>query len=420
MTGANAYSGATLVNDGMLLLGSSSSLPLASAVTLNGGMLGPSAGGTPVVNNAISLGSASGTGFYASAGANLSLGGVVSGGQLVKSGAGDLTLTGRNTYSGGTLVNGGTLFLGSSSTLPVAGAVTLNGGMLGVNTGGAIVANNPVSIGSASGTGVFASAGSNLSLGGVVSGRQLVKSGAGDVTLTGANTFSGATITQGVLRFNTEANLGAPGDIIINGGSVGSASSAPAGTAIDRNLVLLGAGGVDVGNVLLNWSGPISGSGQFVKGGIGGLTLTGINTYSGGTKIVEGPLSIGADAELGRAGTGVNIAGGWFLASETFATSRPFSLTTTGGVEPFIQVDDTKTLTSERNRQWRRSSQGRQSSLTAPTPIQKLSSSKARLPAIRRASGATSLFNERALCLRCDSTKRQLGLSGATSLATAR
>jgi len=60
---------------------------------------------------------------------------------------------------------------------------------------------------------------------------------------------------------------------------------------------------------------------------------------------VEGPQSNRADAELGRARTGVNIAGGWFLASETFATSRPFSLTTTGGVEPFIQVDDMKTLT---------------------------------------------------------------------------
>ena len=84
---------------------------------------------------------------------------------------------------------------------------------------------------------------------GVVSGGQLVKSGEGDVTLTGPkNTFTGATITGGVLRFNTDANLGRPGDIVINGGSVGSTSATPFGTSIARNLVLLGAGGVDVGN----------------------------------------------------------------------------------------------------------------------------------------------------------------------------
>jgi outer membrane autotransporter protein len=313
LTGANAYTGGTTINAG----------------TLQGNT-------TSLVGNFTDNAS-----LVFDQGADGSFAGAVSGsGGLTKAGAAALTLTGRNTYSGGTFVTAGLLLLNGSSGLP--GAVTLNGGMIGVSGGGTTVANNPISIGPASGSGVYAAAGANLSLSGVVSGGQLTKSGAGDVTLTGANTFTGAEITSGVLRFNTAANLGAPGDIVINGGSVGSTSATPAGTAINRSLVLLGAGGVDVGNNALTWSGPIAGAGQFVKSGAGSLTLTGVNTYAGGTKVTNGALIIGSDAVLGEAGTGVTLMGsGSLRATETFATSRPFLLTN------FIRinVDDTKQLT---------------------------------------------------------------------------
>ena len=90
-------------------------------------------------------------------------------------------------------------------------------------------------------------------------------------------------------------------------------------------------------------TGIVSG-GALRKGGAGTLVLTGTNTYSGGTKVAGGTLSIGADTALGTAGTGVGLAGGGLHVSETFATSRPFALTTTDS-DPFIDVDSAKTLT---------------------------------------------------------------------------
>ena len=315
LTGANVYSGGTAINAGVLQ---------GNTTSLIGN----------ITNSASLVFDQSSDGSFA---------GMVSGsGSVTKSGQGSLTITGRNSYTGGTSVTAGMLLLGSSSSL--SGAITLNGGLLAANTANAAV-GNAISIGSAAGSGFYAARGANLAVNGVVSGGQLVKSGEGDVTLTGPkNTFTGATITGGVLRFNTDANLGRPGDIVINGGSVGSTSATPSGTSIARNLVLLGAGGVDVGNTSLTWSGPISGSGQFVKNGFGELTLTGVNTYSGGTKVSLGNLKIDADAELGKPGTGVNLAGGDLHTTETFATSRPFTLTTTD-YKPYIDVDATTTLT---------------------------------------------------------------------------
>jgi autotransporter-associated beta strand protein len=192
---------------------------------------------------------------------------------IQKNGAGTTILAGKNAYSGQTFVAGGMLLLGSSDSLPGSSAVTLNGGMIG-SSAGTIVVSNPISIGPFAGTGFYAAAGTNLSLGGVVSGARLIKAGAGDVTLAAANTFKGATITGGVLRFNTDNNLGEPGDIVINGGSVGSTPATPPGTAISRDLSLVGNGGIDVANAALTWSGSISGSGQFIKSGAGELHLT--------------------------------------------------------------------------------------------------------------------------------------------------
>src|SRR5262249_16417651 len=64
--------------------------------------------------------------------------------------------------------------------------------------------------------------------------------------------------------------------------------------------------------------------------GSGSVILTGANTYAGGTLIAQGSLSIASDSELGKPGTGVTLAGGALLASETFATSRPFTLSDNG------------------------------------------------------------------------------------------
>ncbi|EAU0219923.1 autotransporter outer membrane beta-barrel domain-containing protein [Salmonella enterica subsp. enterica] len=163
---------------------------------------------------------------------------VISGsGQVVKSGGDTLTLSGNNSYTGGTLISGGTLVATSVDALG-SGDVTDNA-VLELNTGGTF---DNVTSGSG----------------------QVVKSGDETLTLSGANSYTGGTTISG-------------------------------GTLVASNVEALGTGDItDNATLELNTSGTfdnaISGSGQVVKSGDDALTLSGSNTYTGGTTINGGTL----------------------------------------------------------------------------------------------------------------------------------
>ncbi|EJM3833721.1 fibronectin-binding autotransporter adhesin ShdA [Salmonella enterica] len=156
-------------------------------------------------------------------------------GALVKTGTGELTLSGDNTYSGGTTITGGTLTADHADSLGTG--VIANSGVLQVGEG---ELENTLS-GSGS----------------------LVKTGTGELTLSGDNTYSGdTTITGGTLTADHADSLGT-GDI--------------------DNSGVLQVGEGELENTL-------SGTGSLVKTGTGELTLSGDNTYSGGTTIDDGVL----------------------------------------------------------------------------------------------------------------------------------
>ncbi|TRK86822.1 autotransporter outer membrane beta-barrel domain-containing protein [Salmonella enterica subsp. enterica serovar Derby] len=196
-------------------------------------------GGTLVATNVDALGSGDVTD---DATLELNTGGTfdnaISGsGQVVKSGDKMLTLSGTNSYSGGTLISGGTLVATNVDALG-SGDVT-DDATLELNTGGTF--DNAIS-----GSG------------------QVVKSGDDTLTLSGSNTYTGGTIISG-------------------------------GTLVASNVEALGTGDVTNDAVLeLNTGGDfdnaISGSGQVVKSGDETLTLSGSNTYTGGTTINDGTL----------------------------------------------------------------------------------------------------------------------------------
>ncbi|WP_079786583.1 fibronectin-binding autotransporter adhesin ShdA [Salmonella enterica] len=165
-------------------------------------------------------------------------------GQIVKSGSDELIVTGDNTYSGGTTISGGTLTADHADSLGT-GAVA-NSGVLQVGEG---ELENTLS-GSGS----------------------LVKTGTGELTLSGDNTYSGGTtITGGTLTADHADSLGS-GDI--------------------DNSGVLKVGEGDLENTL-------SGSGSLVKTGTGELTLSGDNSYSGGTTIIGGTLTADHADSLG-------------------------------------------------------------------------------------------------------------------------
>ncbi|ECW8165658.1 autotransporter outer membrane beta-barrel domain-containing protein [Salmonella enterica subsp. enterica] len=241
LSGSNSYTGGTLISSGTLVATNVDAL--GSGDVTDNATLELNTGGT--FDNAIS-----------------------GSGQVVKSGDETLTLSGANSYTGGTLISGGTLVATSVEALGT-GSVTDNA-TLELNTGGDF--DNAIS-----GSG------------------NVVKSGADTLTLSGSNTYIGGTTIND-------------------------------GTLVATNVEALGSGDVtDDATLELNTGGTfdnaISGSGQVVKSGDKMLTLSGANSYSGGTLISDGTL-VASNVEALGSGDIDNYAGLQLNASGQFVTAN--------------------------------------------------------------------------------------------------
>jgi len=195
--------------------------------------------------------------------------GTISGtGSLVMGDVGGLTLLGANTYTGGTTVNAGVLELAAGGSLALTGALTVNGGTFQVTGGTQTVASLSGSGGTVdlrSSTLTVNQGASNFTYGGVISGSgTLVKQGAGTLVLAGPNTYSGGTTVNGGILQGTTPSL--QGNIV-NDASV----------VFNQN-----ANGT--------YAGVMSGNGNLTKQGAGTVTLSGANTYGGGTTVSGGIL----------------------------------------------------------------------------------------------------------------------------------
>ena len=216
----------------------------------------------------------------------VTFGGVVSGtGSLVKEGGGTLVLTGANAYTGGTFIESGTLQIGDGGTTgSIVGPVVANGALV-------YDLNTPVT---------FA---------GLISGPGGLIVNAAGLTLTADNTYTG----DAVIPVGGHLQLG-------NGGATGSI----VGDVVNQGTLLVSRSN---GSVL---SGNISGAGVLEQLGPGTLTLTGTNSYSGGTVILGGVLSVDRDAELGLVAPGLGgiiISGGELLTtSPGFTSARAIEL----------------------------------------------------------------------------------------------
>ncbi len=250
-----------------------------------------------------------------------------------------------STAGSATIVNSGFLSFFNSST---------GGNAAITNTGAAAVtdfsnsmgpANDfKLSAGSIAGTGAFRLGGNELTVGGnntsttvsgtiedggllAFTGASLVKTGTGTLTLTGTNTYSGGTtVTGGLVNFTTGSNLGT-GNVTLNGGGLQWAS----GNTLDisSRLNALGASGgtFDTNSNDVTLASVISG-GALTKSGAGTLILSGTNTYSGGTTIGAGTVSIGAAANIGSGAVSLN--GGTLQATGSFSLANTVNATASG------------------------------------------------------------------------------------------
>lgn len=258
---------------------------------------------------------------------------------LTKSGPGVLTLATANSHTGGTVLQAGQLNINSASALgataslfTIAGISTLD------NTSGAPVTltpNNPQAwnadftfIGSNDlnlGTGavtlgadrqVTVNAGT-LTVGGAIGGAfGITKAGAGTLSLSGSNSYSGTTaISAGTLRITSGANLLTPG-ISIAGGAV-----------FEWAPTLNNA----------TFAGTLTGTGKVLRSdsSANNAVFSGDNSsFNGSWEITADYLGFASDASIGVPALGMTWNGGgiYFTATgNTLASTRTITLGASGG-----------------------------------------------------------------------------------------
>jgi autotransporter-associated beta strand protein len=246
-----------------------------------------------------------------------------------KTGAGTWTLTGANTYTGATSVSAGILDA-AAGALAGTSALNVTGGTLTAVDFGATPA---ITVGAA-GTAVFSGVG--LTAGAVtvdnVADDALHFSGAtGTVTLT---SLGGA----GKARFASNLTVGTVTGGSTTVGGVATITSLSAGTlnlaGATASIGTLTAGTINLGTTVLTvndgtFAGLLAGAnGSLIKATAGVLTLTGANTFGGGTTIDAGELIIQDVASLGTGA--VAVAAGATLNLNNLGVSNAISVATGG------------------------------------------------------------------------------------------
>jgi len=259
----------------------------------------------------------------------------------------------------------------SNSTTAVDGTLTLNGTTVN-SVANVIVRNNSaqaltltngssramnVALGSATDNVVLIDGTGAITIASIISGsnRKLTKagSGAGILTLSGANTFSGGVdFDAGTLRLSSTAAAGTGTLTQADGTStlqINVAGTVANNMSLYNVTFLQGAnlsGAITLNNTVFDVtnnvtatnSGTLSGNGGVQKIGAGTLALSGANTYSGGTTISNGAVSVSSDGNLGlipvapEAGN-VTLNGGKLLATSgfTMGANRGLEVGASGG-----------------------------------------------------------------------------------------
>ncbi|WP_050032537.1 autotransporter domain-containing protein [Bradyrhizobium sp. LTSP857] len=236
-------------------------------------------------------------------------------GIFAKSGSSTWTLTGTNAFSGTTVVSGGTLLAGNAGAFSATSAMTINGGT--VDLGGfAQTINNLALAGGAlrngSLTGTVTSTGGGI--GGLGGGMSLVANG-GTTTVTGPNTYTGATtVNNGALLFTPIDNaFSAASAVTINSGGTFLLS----GSIQTINTVALAGGSLEEGIL----TGAVTSTGGTLINMFGSMSLTangGTTTvggfssgYTGATTVNNGAILLGgiADGFSAASATTINAGG---------------------------------------------------------------------------------------------------------------
>ncbi|QQE12325.1 autotransporter domain-containing protein [Planctomycetota bacterium] len=297
LSGNNIYSGGTTLNAGTLVLGHDNALGTGSLSVTDNGTI-ESDNSVRVINNNIAL---QGGNLNVAGSNGLTLNGDISSTasfEIQVNTTGSLTLGGNNTHTGDTMLNAGTLVMGNDNALGSGALVVASNAALAsdddersfsnfvlLNTGATLTRrgiNDLTITGTIFGDGALSNNGDSL------------------LTLTGSNTYTGGTtLSNGTIVLGNDSALGTGAMAVIGESAIQSNDDARTiGNTID----------IGVGNILtvsgsndLALTGLILGSGGLGHASTGTLTLTGNNTYEGGTQLSNGTIILGHDNALGTA-----------------------------------------------------------------------------------------------------------------------
>ena len=251
---------------------------------------------------------------------NITLGGIISGsasGGINKTGAGTLTLTTLNTYSNLT-VSSGTLKLNHSGNTAdtETGAVT-------VNNGGTLSFGTYNQFGTGPSIPVVVNAGGLVdSSGTVTTFKNLTLAGGTLNSKGGFNSSWGSFDLLGTLNVTADSSI-----LNVSGGNnaltPGGSSSSP--TVLNINV----SAGAGLTESLPIWDYDATHIYAIAKSGLGTALFSGTNTYSGGTTLQAGTLSISAYTNLPTAGT-LTFTGGILRVTGTAVTNlNPYQMSWT-------------------------------------------------------------------------------------------
>ena len=278
----------SFTNDGSI--GKTATFTLSgSTLALNNGTIITSAttSGSAITNsvgNALTLSGSNAANF--GSGHSVTFSGNISGaGSLTKSGVGALYLTGSNSQSGATYITDGNVRTGSSGSSSDSNNFAFGTSNVVVSGSATLAVRNSSTVSN------------NITIGGVgtstTNGSLLGSFGASDQT----------AVVSGTVALSSDATISSWGSTGVTGSKL--SLNGPINLGSNRltfNQTVTNAAvrtSIDVG-------GAISGSGSVIVTGTATVALNSANSYSGGTTIQSGTVSVGNGSALGTGSVAVN------------------------------------------------------------------------------------------------------------------
>ena len=299
LSGTNTYSGGTNITGGTLQLGANSYFNCGSGSICSSSNQTYSTGNSPLGRGDVTISAANDGSLHVPGGA--------------------LDLNGSSNSTNGIMYN--KITLSGTGTPQWDQAILMNSSTSATSIVNSAISITKISSSVNSANAIIQATGGNLILGGIISNTGSgtaaglainsanYPSYAGTVVFSGSNTYTGSTtLTGGTLSLGSSGALGGGGVIVLGGGNLQFTTSNTTDYSGKFSTASNQQYNIDTNGQNVTFALALTSSGgALTKNGIGNLTLSGANTYTGSTTINGGTLTINSTGTLGNTTSTLNI-----------------------------------------------------------------------------------------------------------------